>query len=385
MIKKRMLNLSKRIYTAPCNSYDYQKVKTNIFELLDKMSAELKIESFEGKKVALKPNLLAMRSPEGCVTTNPEIVRSAAEYFVQKGAQCVICDSSGGLYNASVMARMYKVTGMQYAAQQSGASLNEDFGFKTVKFAGKASSSFNIINPLAQADLIVNLCRLKTHSLTLMSNAVKNMYGSIPGLQKAEMHARFPGKEDFASYVVDLCTLNAPQMNISDAICAMEGNGPSAGQIKKVGLLLASVNPFALDLAASKVMGFETQEISTLKESIKRQLCPQSADELEIEGVELEKFATKFVRPDAAAKSLISQLPFLFDGKLQKFLEPRPYVNKSKCVGCGECAKCCPQSTIVIKDKKAVIYYDKCIKCYCCQELCPKKAIDIKRRIFFNL
>lgn len=385
MSTKRTLSLSKKIYTVGCESYEREKIKKNIFDLLDSMIKELGMEGFEGKKVAIKPNLLAMRSPEGCVTTNPEIVKSACEYFVQKGAHCVICDSAGGVYNSTMMSKIYKVTGMEYAARQSGAVLNTDFGFKTLKFKGKASATFNIITPLAEADLIVNLCRLKTHSLALMTNAVKNLYGSVPGLQKAEMHARFPKKEDFASYVVDLCTLNAPQINISDAIFAMEGNGPSAGQVKKVGLLLASVNPFALDLACSKIMCFAPNDIPTVKESIKRGLCPENVQSLEIIGPPLENFASKFRKPDATAKSLISQLPFLFDGKVQKFLEPKPVVNKGKCVGCGECAKCCPQATIEIKDKKAVIIYDKCIKCYCCQELCPKKAIDIKRKIFFNL
>lgn len=382
---KRNFYSTNRVYTVGCKSYDYEPLKKCIYFLIDSILDECKIDSLFGKNVVVKPNLLAKRSPSSCVTTNPEIVRAACEYFMEKGAICVIADSPGGIYNPVSQNPVYRVCKMDYAAESTGASLNMDFSYKHLKFKdGKAAQSFNIITPLASADLIVNLCRLKTHSLALMSNAVKNMFGSIPGLQKAEQHARFPKKDDFAAYLVDLCLLNCPTVNISDAIIAMEGNGPAGGKLKKVGLLSASANPFALDIAASEIMGVKPREVPFLKNAISRGLCPDSADKLCIIGEPLSDYSCKFVLPDSNVKSLVMQLPSLFDGKLQKWIEPRPQVNTQKCVGCGECARCCPKNTIKITGRKAHIDYSNCIKCYCCQELCPKKAIDIKRRIFFN-
>jgi len=114
-------------------------------------------------------------------------------------------------------------------------------------------------------------------------------------------------------------------------------------------------------------------------------LCPEDITEIKIVGENIESYVSNFKRPDSSAGGVIKQLPNLFGGRLRKWLEPRPVIIKKKCIGCGECARCCPQETIDIVNKKAVINYDKCIKCYCCQELCPMKAVSIKQNLVMKL
>ena len=70
---------------------------------------------------------------------------------------------------------------------------------------------------------------------------------------------------------------------------------------------------------------------------------------------------------------------------VEKLLAPKPKINKSVCIGCGNCRDICPQKTITITDGKAVINMKNCIRCFCCHEMCPVKAIDVKRNIFFNI
>ncbi len=375
------------VYTSACSEYDFDLIKPIVYAHFDNIIKEHFADfDFDEKKVALKPNLLAKRSPDAGITTHPDFVRASAEYFLEKGAKVVICDSPGGVYNSAVMTGIYNVCMMKKAADESGASLNYDMGHTEMyNKEGEVSKSFNIINPLANADFVVNLCRLKTHSLCNMSAAVKNMYGSIPGLMKAEQHARFPAQKDFSRYLIDLCCTVAPSINVIDAIVAMEGNGPAGGTLKKIGLVMSSANPFVLDLVASHIMGYEIDDVLTVKNSILRGLCPESHDAVTVIGESVEKYVSVFKRPDSSAGGLIKQMPDLFGGRLRKMLEPRPVIRKKKCIGCGECAKCCPRETISIIDKKAVIKYDKCIKCYCCQELCPMKAVEIKRNPFMKL
>lgn len=381
------MSVDNKIYASACDGYEYHNIKTIVSDHLDNIISEnYNGFDFQGKNVAIKPNLLAKRSPDAGITTNPAFVRACAEYFVQKGANVVVCDSPGGVYNTSSMNGIYSVCGMKAAADMSGASVNLDLGHTEMfNTDGVMSKSFSVINPLAKADFIVNLCRLKTHSLCNMSAAVKNMYGSIPGLMKAEQHARFPEQKDFSRYLIDLCKTVKPDITIIDSIIAMEGNGPAGGTLKKVGLIMSCKSPYVLDRVCCHIMGFSPDEVLTVKNCIEMGLCPYDISKIEIVGEDIEKYVSRFKLPDSSAGGIIKQLPSLFGGRLRKWLEPRPFIVKKKCVGCGECAKCCPQETIDIINKKAVINYDKCIKCYCCQELCPMKAVSIKQNFVMKL
>lgn len=381
----RKITFTNNVYLEKCEEYTESVLEGLLFGLIEKMLIDNQMSfDWSGKTVVVKPNLLAKRTPEAGVTTSPVFIKIAASYFVKKGASVIIADSPGGPYNAASLSGVYRATGMLLAAREAGASLNEDYGFSSVPFDGEVTKNFNIINPLQSCDLVVNVNRLKTHALCEMSAAVKNMFGSIPGLQKAEQHARFPRREKFASQLVDLCLAVAPQINITDCIVAMEGNGPASGTLKKVGAVSASANPFALDLLNAYLMGYAPEDVGTVEESIRRKLCPKTHVELTVIGEDPASVACDFVRPDGSAGGIFRQLPGMFGGRMQKWLEPRPVVDASKCIGCGECKRCCPADTIELRDKKAFIIKDKCIKCYCCQELCPAKAVDVKRNFIFK-
>lgn len=376
----------RKVYVRALDSYDVRAVENTLYPLLDGMLADNRIDkdSLVGKTVVLKPNLVAKREAEAGITTHPSFVEVCGRYFVSLGAHTVIADSPGGIYNLPAMEGIYTETGMRAAADASGAELNRDMSFEAVRRKELSVNGFHLITPLIKADLIVNLCRLKTHALCEISAAVKNLFGSIPGLQKAEQHARFPKKADFADMLCDLCLVNAPQINITDGVVGMEGNGPAGGTLKNVGVVLASANPFASDVAAAYIMGYAPDEVGTIVCAVKRGLCPATVEELEIDGDAPERFKSRFRRPDANAGGLLKQLPTIFGGGLQHLLEPCPTVDKRKCIGCGACMRSCPVHTITVTDRKAHIDPKNCIKCYCCQEFCPVKAIKVKRFVLFG-
>ena len=369
-----------KVYLENLEDYEYENVKSVVFPLFDKVIFDNGWEKnfFEGKNVAVKPNLLHKTGVEKCVTTHPSYTRAACEYFTSLGASVVVCDSPGGLYNKSLVEGVAKETGTLEAAKLGGGEFNEDYGFEMRSNHEYSKYSFNIINPLVKADVIVNLARLKTHALCEMTAAVKNMFGSIPGLQKAEQHARFPSKDSFASMICDVCLINSPHLNLVDMVVCMEGKGPSGGTLRKVGAVAVSANPFAVDLLCSHIMGYETKEVGTIKSAISRNLCPQSVEMLEVIGDDYKKYVCRFKRPDSAAGGIVKQIPSIFGGRVRDALERKPVIKKSLCVGCGICKNNCPVDAITIKDKKAKIDKTKCIKCYCCQEFCPKLAVKAK-------
>lgn len=383
---ERKIKHTDRVYLSALESYDYDRVKEVLFPLFENVINDNGFDKsyFGGKRVTVKPNLLAKVEVEKCVTSHPSFVKAACEYFVSLGASVTVADSPGGIYNKASFHGICTQTGMYDAAKDTGAVINEDFGHEMKSDHEVSKFSFNIINPIANADVVVNLARLKTHALCEMTAAVKNMFGAIPGLQKAEQHARFPERIRFADMLCDLCEITAPQINIVDAVICMEGNGPSGGTLKKVGAVIASCDPFSADVLGSYIMGYEPCDVGTVECAVKRGLCPENAAELCIIGEDKEKYKSKFIRPDSRAGGIVKQIPTIFGGKLRVALEPRPVVKKSICVGCGICAKNCPVDAIEIKDKKAFIDKTKCIKCYCCQEFCPKEAVKAKSSLFIH-
>ena len=357
--------------------------REEMYERVAKLLSELGFDSneYRGKKVVLKPNLLLRFSPDRAATVHPDVVYAAGRVFKEAGAEVILAESPGGPYTIGALRGIYKTSGMEEAGVDAGFVLNYDTSYEELTAeGGERSNHFSIIKPILEADLVVNLCKLKSHSMAMMTSAVKNLFGVIPGTQKVEYHSRFPRHEDFAAAVVDLTSFickNKKVLSICDAIIGMEGNGPSAGNPRKIGCIIASENPFALDTLCAHIIG-AGESVPMLENAKKRGYAPNGIEGLQLFGDNLEEMVIKdFVFPDTHKKNKLSYLP--------KFLQPHPKVNKKECIGCGECARSCPQKVIEIKNKKASINLGGCIRCYCCQELCKPGAIKIHRSIVYRI
>ena len=338
----------------------------------------------EGTKVVIKANLVSAMKPHEAATTHPVLLCALTEMLCQRGASVVIGDSPGGLYNSAFVGRVYTVTGIR-ETEKYGARLNDDFSQKTAEFPlGKVLHSFTYTGYLDEADVIINFCKLKSHGMMGMSCAAKNMFGTVPGVTKPEYHFRFPKYEDFADMIVDLDEYFHPVLSIADAVVGMEGNGPTAGTPKKMGCLIASPSPHALDMVAAKILGFERAELPILDAAYKRGMIPEKFEEILLHGSLDGLILTDFERV-VERKSL----EFSGNGKgvfkklrgklLGAILKTKPILKKDMCVGCGICAGICPAKAIKIVKKKAVIDRKACIRCFCCQEFCPKSAMKVHR------
>lgn len=334
---------------------------------------------FAGKKVAIKPNLVIKKSPDRAATVHPAVLEGLLKVLSGLGVSPVIAESPGGVYSAARLDGIYRVCGISDVAEKYGAVLNSDTGARRLDADGKLVKSFNVISPIADADVVIDLCKLKAHSLTTMSAAVKNFFGVIPGIEKFEMHAAYPDYDDFNRMLCDLCEMICRKKKviaITDAIVGMEGNGPTAGDPRAIGYLMTSLDPFASDLVSERILGFEGK-VPTVREAISRGLCPESADGVEIVG-DVPATVEGFAFPDTKKEGAAGLLTFFSQGAVGKLFMPRPKITFA-CRGCGECVRSCPQKTISLDGEKAEINYGKCIRCFCCQELCPFEAIKIKR------
>jgi len=372
----------KDVAIVKCETYEFDKIKAALSEAIGITAGFDMIK--EGTKVAIKANLVSSAEPDTATTTHPVVLSALSELLTERGAEVVIGDSPGGLYNSAFLERVYKGTQL-YTCEEHGAKLNKDFSESHAHFPeAEVAKTFTYTGYLDSADVIIDACKLKTHGMMGLSCAAKNMFGVIPGTMKPEYHFRYPSYEAFANMIVDLDEYFKPVISVCDAVLGMEGNGPTAGKPRKIGCILASASPHKLDLVAAHIIGLAPESVPTLQAAISRGLAPESHTEMDIYG-NIEDYVIPDYDNIAVRRSLLfgenskNVLKSIFSKVAKRVLSSRPKLKKSLCVGCNLCGKICPAKAITIVKGKAVIQKDKCIRCFCCQEFCPKGAMKVHR------
>ncbi len=371
-----------------CESYQAAELSEKLDSLLNQIGG---LDNFinQGARVVFKTNLLMGKEPEAAVTTNPEFIRALARKVKALGAEVVIADSPGGPFNKKLLKRAYQKSGLYQLAAEEELELNYNTDSSRHQYhAGKINKSFQLASYLESADLVINLPKLKTHGLTMYTGAVKNLFGCIPGVLKAEYHLRMQSVYDFSRMLNDLAGLVAPELTIMDAVVGMEGEGPSNGRPKEFNYLLASTSPYYLDLAAVRLLGINPEEkVPSIKAALEDQII--NKENLELRGDQLVAPAEVEIPKIEKENNLLdAKLPDFLSDILEKFLRPKPIFKEDKCVGCRTCAENCPPEAITMVDNFPEVKLETCIRCFCCQELCPYDAVEIKypllARLFFS-
>ena len=367
-----------RVWLAQCPDYG-QSLEEKIERAFDALQVWDKIRP--GMRVVLKPNLVMSSKPEQAIITHPAFTAAVGKCVQKAGGRVVIAESPGGPYTPAAMKAMFRATGYRDMAEACGFTLYTDCKSREVTLPqAKRCRELSVVEPFLERDYLIDLPKLKTHSMVGFSGAVKNLFGTVPGLQKPELHCRFPEREPFSEMLCDLCHFLGPDLSLMDGIWAMEGNGPTGGQRRDLHVIAGSESPWALDVAAASLVGLEPEKITMLWEGHERGYGPLDLSELELVGDPMETLlAPDFLKAEASSTDFIDRLPKFLRPAAKKLATPYPRIDKKRCVGCGKCAESCPQHTISLREGKAVIRYQNCIRCFCCHEMCPKHVVQIKR------
>ena len=369
---------------ASCRNYDPEELKTALLKIFADLGGIEKYVS-NGTKVVLKPNLVMGKSPSACATTNPEFIRQLAIILKEHGAQLFLAESPGGPYAQARLNAVYNACEITKAAAETGIVLN--YKTETVKKNnpnGKFLKTIELIKPLADADFIINLPKPKSHGQMTYTGAVKNMFGAVAGVGKADYHMRMSKYDTFADAIIDIFLCVKPRLTIMDAVFGMEGDGPTHGKPRRIGLICASEDAFALDLTMLGILGLDPQKAPVMKQGILRDLCADDISKVKIKGENPKDFFIGDFYFPAAGTVNFFQSNFLFK-PLARFFKPYPGFLYDDCVSCGECARLCPAKTIIMKDGKPYADLTKCVRCFCCQELCPSGAVEIKRSFMHKI
>jgi uncharacterized protein (DUF362 family)/Pyruvate/2-oxoacid:ferredoxin oxidoreductase delta subunit len=364
-----------RVAIVRCTSYQREEVARALDEAFHLLGPIIRFIP-GGKKVLLKPNMLHGADPENGVITHPEILRAVALLCQQAGYTVTFGDSPSFQTPRAAAGKCgYEKIGREIGMAQANFQNGEERSFPE----GKQNKLFFIATGALEADAIINLPKMKTHGFTVMTGAVKNMFGLIPGLRKSWFHARLSDRESFSRMLIDLNRYLTPALSVMDAVFGMEGNGPGNGELVHTGLLLISDDPVALDATACRIMGIRPEDLYFLKYAESIGFGNIHETDIEILGLPVERArGKKYVLhpPDFTPPALSPKLKYL-----KWFLIPRPVITARKCNLCLQCVRICPVNPKALtarKTKPPVFDYEKCIRCYCCQETCPRGAIRIR-------
>ena len=376
------------VVIVPCADYTEGETRAALERALAPLGGLDWVEA--GMRIAVKVNLVTFAKPEKAATTHPGLLCALVRLLAERGADVVVGDSPGGLYNAAYVNRVYAATGMR-AVEQAGGRLNQNFEQSAAQYPqGKVCRQFHYTAWLDGADAVINLCKLKTHGMMAMTCGAKNLFGTIPGTMKPEYHFRYPDPRDFARMIVDLNEYFKPRLTIVDAVECMEGNGPTGGTPRHMGALLAAESPHKVDLVCAGLIGLKREEVPTLEAALERELIPSSESELRVEGDPAAFSIPDFQRITTGNSHLFTGNGKSLFGRVEGFvmgwaLSQRPVVKKKECVGCGECRDICPAKAITMVKQKPRIDRKACIRCFCCQEFCPKSAMKVHRTLIARL
>jgi uncharacterized protein (DUF362 family)/NAD-dependent dihydropyrimidine dehydrogenase PreA subunit len=362
-----------KVAITRCPDYDSQRVLDAVRRAVDLVGG---IGSYvkPGMKVLLKPNLLSARTPEEAVDTHPEVVRAAVRLVREAGGAPVIGDSPGG-YGKNID-EVLERSGMRAMADAEGAEIVR---FTSSRYVG----GIPVARQYFDSDLVVSIPKLKTHCITVMTAAIKNMFGAVPGLFKAECHSKAPKEEEFARTIANVYSVARPHLNILDAIVAMEGDGPSSGTPRKMELVMASDDAVSIDACAAKIIGLEPMDILVTREAAKAGLGEADLKKIEIAGDDPNGFlAADFRMPQTTA---LKYIPKGVAETVARFIRFKPHIDNALCRRCNLCKTACPVQCIEIGEKRCDIDYAKCVRCLCCHEVCPYRAIDIRGNLLTKL
>ena len=359
-----------------CKSYELENMMSKINAGIDLLGGWDKFVK-PGMKVLLKVNLLGPKPSDSAAITNSEFVRAVTRILVQKQCTVWIGDSSGGaIPGRAVTGKSFVVSGLEKVAIEEGAEIKnfDREGVVEARRKDSAQEALFLAKPMFEADVVINLPKFKTHMVAAYTGAIKNLYGCIPGLKKAEYHKSSPTSAQFGEVLADINQAMKVHLHIIDGITAMEGQGPTAGNAYAANKILLGTDALALDAVACKMINLNIEEIPFYKASIERKLGEYKPERIKVRGdysapPVLAGFKTAFKITGGRVLNLMSV--FI------NFMKARPNIDLSKCKRCNVCVDSCPVKAIEKDSKK--IDYKKCIECMCCHELCMYKAVELKK------
>ena len=352
-----------RVMIHPASYQSCRKAVDRAFEIFPQPIA--------GKKVVIKPNVLRSSRADEHIVTHPRLLRAVIEKVEEMSPAGIVVGDNPGLFSYGDNENSFEKTGLMEAAKGYYRNLGDTS--RNLAFNADFMPQVGVSSQILEADILISLPKFKTHGLTVMTGAIKNSYGILPGAQKARLHQIAGTPERFHDLIVDVFRLRVPDLFIMDAVVGMQGNGPASTDLRDIGLVLAADNAVALDGVVARMMGLEPGRLRFLQKAKAMGLGDYDPQMIQIDGdlPILPDFKLPPLGGEAiSSNSAIQEL-------MQSKVRLRPQADPDRCTGCGTCVEHCPAAALSMPEDLPIADTQLCVTCFCCQEICPEQAMAL--------
>jgi len=325
-----------------------------------------------GDTVLVKPNILQEAEPERALTTDPRFIHAFVRFLLDHSLHVIVGDIPGNHVPSYRLAADFGLE--EYVGDERVTICNLDqYGFGRIHLEHPRSPRpVTLPDLLWQCKVLFNLPKAKTHSLTLVTGAVKNLFGLTPKAERTGLHM-IPSGDEFARCLLDLhAALPIPERVVMDGILGMDGEGPSAGRPRHLRAVVVADDAVLADWAMCRVMGIDWK-LTPLSHVVP---VPDSS----LVVGDLTPIQPPFRKPRSYMGGAVVAIAATFQRIAGASNRPIPMVDTSKCVKCGICAQRCPAKSIQLTPYPQ-FNRQTCVLCYCCHEMCPEQAIVLRHTL----
>ena len=326
----------------------------------------------KGRKVMIKPNAMNDSHPDQGAVTHPSILGAVLDILEDSGAGEIIVGDNPGAMESGANEETFHRNGLMEASRGYYENIGSDA--VEIDISSRYFSRVSLSRRVMEADIFISIPKFKTHGLTVISGAIKNSYGILPGAQKVKGHSIAGNPLRFHELIVDIFGLRIPDLFIVDGIVGMEGNGPVSNELRHMGQILAADNAVALDATIARIMSLNPDNLRFIQLAKEKGYGEYDEEAIEIIG-DLVQIPDFKLPPSAERRG--EGVPPDFEEMTHRLSLMRPLVDENLCSCCMTCVEKCPVSALSIVNGFPLVDPQKCIVCFCCQESCPEKAIQL--------
>jgi len=337
-------------------------------------------KSLKGRRVLLKPNMMKGTPPGTPEATHPEFTGVLTGLLKDLGCTVRVGDSTGII---GFTKEVFSASGTTDAVERNGGTVvNFDAGpFVMIDLGGQfAGTKAPVSREFLEAEAVLDVPKIKTHTFLGLTLSVKNFMGAFPGAVKPWLHTLAPGRDDFAGLVAGIpAALEAAGVNLAgsvvDGVLVLGGRGGSVPAAPAwMNCVVAGKNLFDVDMVCAGLAGFDFNEVPLCRIGASRGLGASSPADIAVTGDKIVPVV--LVRPGTDLTEAAPPLTLAYYTIRRDLVKPEH--DPAACEGCNKCVDVCPVGCILVRGAKDRAIGDDCVKCLACREVCPTGAMGLR-------